>query len=245
MGGATGMSRSALTLRVAETVISKVARTMSSNAVYLLHKIQCAPRRRSEVAAAIANSGLFGSGGDAPALYGIWRSQIGLPRDTLTMMSVWPDLAAANMEIGQFGLQTEFIHDFETQVMRPTLRPLTDAPPTKQGNYAFRWFKTPNEDYAEFLTLCETAWPSFEAQYDLQIIGLWACMPTDADSTTTLLLTRRPDLSVWERSKIPQTADEARTRAQLSRRYDLCDWTVVYTSTLITAADAEDGVRWS
>jgi len=218
---------------------------MSSNAVYLHHEIACAPRRWSEVAAAIANSGLFGSGQGAPALYGIWRSQIGRPRDTLTMMSVWQDVATARLEIGQFDMPPGVILDVETRVMRPTLRPLTDAPPKKQGNYAFRWFKTPNDHYDEFLTLCGKAWPSFEAQYDSQIIGLWQSASTDPEYKTTLLLTMRPDLSVWERSKIPQTEDEAKTRAQLSRRYDLCDWTVVYTSTLITAADDEDRVRWS
>ncbi len=50
---------------------------------------------------------------------------------------------------------------------------------------------------------------------------------------------------MWERSKIPETAAEAEVRAKLSRRYDLCDWTVVYTSTLLTATDREDTARWA
>jgi hypothetical protein len=34
-------------------------------------------------------------------------------------------------------------------------------------------------------------------------------------------------------------------RAQLSRRYDLCDWTVVSTATLLTAEDRQDTARWT
>jgi len=34
-------------------------------------------------------------------------------------------------------------------------------------------------------------------------------------------------------------------RETLSRRYDLCDWTVVNTSTLLTAEDMVDTARWA
>jgi hypothetical protein len=34
-------------------------------------------------------------------------------------------------------------------------------------------------------------------------------------------------------------------RDVLSRRYDLCDWTVVSTATLLTAADVSDKARWT
>ena len=61
----------------------------------------------------------------------------------------------------------------------------------------------------------------------------------------SLLLTRRPNLAMWERSKLPQGAAEAEVRDALSRRYDLCDWTVVSTSTLLTAADHADTARWT
>jgi len=50
---------------------------------------------------------------------------------------------------------------------------------------------------------------------------------------------------MWERSKIPKTSKEKDTCEKLSRRYDLCDYTVVYTTTLITALDAKDTVSWS
>ena len=80
-----------------------------------------------------------------------------------------------------------------------------------------------------------------------EIIGLWK-LDNNADAnknTCTLLLTRRPNLAVWERSKNPVTDEEKEVRRKLSKRYDLCDWTTVYTTTLLTANDVSDDVRWS
>ncbi len=38
---------------------------------------------------------------------------------------------------------------------------------------------------------------------------------------------------------------EAQVRDKLNRRYELCDWTVVSTATLLTATDRRDTARWS
>ena len=50
---------------------------------------------------------------------------------------------------------------------------------------------------------------------------------------------------MWERSKLPQGKAETKVRDLLSRRYDLCDWTVVSTATLLTATDKPDKARWT
>ena len=129
--------------------------------------------------------------------------------------------------------------------MTPTLRPKSPEPPRRQGNYAFRYFETPAAHWDEFLELCEAAWPGFESAYDSQVIGLWRFREYAGDLRRSLLLTRRPDLAMWERSKIPAGEAEAEVRRKLSRRYDLCDATWVCTTTLITAIDAQDSVRWA
>jgi hypothetical protein len=192
------------------------------------------------------------------ALYGVWRSQIGRPRDELTAITAWKlPVGAAQAEATLLG-GLPHVESATTQAMAATLRPLQPDPPTRQGNYAFRWFMTPEQDWQEFLDLCAKAWPGFEAAYDSQVIGLWqstgdisgsaddaATGPVPAGHVRSLLLTRRPNLAMWERSKLPQGAAETAVRDALSRRYDLCTWTVVHTTTLLTATDIADQARWA
>lgn len=210
--------------------------------VYLHHRIHCAPRAWKTVAERIigASASTIEAGGGS--LYGIWRSQIGRPRDELTAITAWREAPADGTAL--FVKLTD-ITRHTADAMTPTLRPTSAEPPRRQGNYAFRWFTTPTRHWPEFLDLCAAAWPDFEAAYDSQIVGLWRVTPDDADTVRSLLVTRRPDLAMWERSKLPANDAEAETRRALSRRYDLCDDTVVSTSTLITALDREDTARWT
>jgi len=214
--------------------------------VYVHHRIEAAPRQWNAVAGQIVATGTPRVEAAGGALFGVWRSQIGRPRDELTAMSVWPDDGQVHRATG---LLLDGVTDCRAQVsvaMVPTLRPAVPDAPKRQGNYAFRWFVTPPAHWEEFLSLCQSAWPGFEAAYDSQVIGLWRCREAaDDGGVRSLLLTRRPDLGTWERSKIPQGEAEAVVREKLSRRYDLCDWTCVSTATLITATDREDTARWT
>ena len=223
-------------------------------ALYVHHRISTAPRQWASVAERLSarRSALAAAGG---ALFGVWRSQIGRPRDELTAMTVWsgPTSPAQAQQVLTEG-DTDVLAA-SSEAMVPTLRPVDTQPPTRQGNYAFRWFVTPEGDWDEFLALCAQAWPGFEAAYDSQVIGLWRATgamtrgmvdePADAGAVRSLLMTRRPDLAMWERSKLPQGAAETAVRDALSRRYDLCTWTVVHTTTLITATDSADRARWA
>jgi hypothetical protein len=225
-------------------------------ATYVHHRISAAPRRWQSAADALAQRRplLARSGG---ALYGLWRSQIGRPRDEVTAMTVWSaPVSVAQAEAALVGTTAD-LQAVASQAMTPTLRPVDAQPPERQGNYAFRWFVTPEEGWPEFLDLCARAWPGFEAAYDSSGHGLWRCTGDStggesneatgaaAGSVRSLLLTRRPNLAMWERSKLPQGTAEAGVRDALSRRYDLCTWTVVYTTTLLTAVDTADGARWA
>jgi hypothetical protein len=214
--------------------------------MYVHHRIRCRPLAWSAVAARLADTGrrnLEASGG---GLYGIWRPQIGRPRDELTAITVWPagSVAASDAATALNSRQHD-ITDIVSEAMQPTVRPATPLPPRRQGNFAFRWFETPAEHWAEFLELCEGAWPDFESSYDSQIIGLWRLVPDTPASVRSLLITRRPSLAMWERSKIRENEVEAEVRRKLSRRYDLCTDTVVYTTTLLTAEDRQDTARWT
>ena len=221
--------------------------------LFVHHRIAVAPRQWQAMADRLSRTVLSGG-----ALYGIWRSQIGRPRDELQAMTVWPTkvtATAAERALLNGGSDVRFVR---SESLMPTLRPIEGVPPRRQGNYAFRWFATPAPHWPEFLDLCAAAWPGFEAAYDSQVIGLWQATDDRSGTGTdeasgaglfggvrSLLLTRRPNLAMWERSKLPQGQDEAEVRDKLSRRYDLCDWTVVSTSTLLTAADRQDMARWT
>jgi hypothetical protein len=212
---------------------------------YLHHRIECAPLTWDAVAKAITAK--------APALqaangllYGVWRSQIGQPRDTLNAITAWDDDAKAGIAFMELLNAIDSVRAHDATAMRPTLRPLDDTPPTRQGNFAFRWFDTPRQNWPEFLSLCEQAWPGFESSYDSQVVGLWKVEDaSEPQVVRSLLMTRRPDLAMWERSKIPQGPEETAVREKLSRRYDLCTSTYVYTTTLLTAEDREDKERWT
>jgi hypothetical protein len=219
---------------------------------FVHHRLSAAPRGWQALAGALAarRPALAAQGG---VLYGLWRSQIGRPRDELTALTAWHEpIPAAAAEAALLGAAP--VLGATSQALEPTLRPADATPPERQGNFAFRWFVTPEAHWDEFLRLCAEAWPGFEAAYDSQVLGLWRCTgdghdpatgPAPPSSVRSLLLTRRPDLAMWERSKLPQGAAESAVRDALSRRYDLCDWTAVHTTTLLTAADREDRVRWT
>ncbi len=220
---------------------------------FVHHRVEAAPRSWAAVAERLAKAKL-----DGGTVYGVWRSQIGRPRDELQVMTLWTrETKAAAAENALLGSAADVRH-VRSQALVPTLRPTDGTAPTRQGNYAFRWFATPQAHWPEFLQLCTDAWPGFESAYDSQVIGLWQATGdrtgADGDDATgagihggvrSLLMTRRPNLAMWERSKLPSGAAEADVRDKLSRRYDLCDWTVVSTSTLITAADTQDTARWT
>lgn len=217
---------------------------MTDQPIYLHHAIGCAPRGYAGVARSLGGIDWTRHGG---ALYGTWRSQIGRPRDELTAITVWPgnaDLAPAQQLIE--GIAD--VRQVASEPLRATLRPTSPTPPQRQGNYAFRWFELPQGNWEEFLSLCAAAWPGFESAYDSQVIGLWRCDKNERDKpgrVRALLLTRRPNLAMWERSKIPSGAAESEVRSKLSRRYDLCDDTWVHTTTLLTATDQTDDARWT
>ena len=216
---------------------------MADDAIYCLHTLLMAPLEWSKVgeAASAISEALAPLGG---SLYGAWRSQIGRPRDEVQLITRWPNDNADLAERAIADVLPPTRSALSVQ-MRPTLRPVDSRHPTLQGNYAFRQFTTLESDWPEFLDLCAGAWSDFEKSYDSQVIGLWRFNIPNKGLVQSLLLTRRPNLAMWERSKIPENATEAEVRRKLSRRYDLCIDTDVFTTTLLTAGDKKDEARWT
>lgn len=212
---------------------------------YVFHRITTAPRQWKPVADRLVSTGPDALTADGGQLYGIWRSQIGRPRDELSVITCGPGQSWQSPHFAELITSFDDVRTHEPRTMSPTIRPTEHTSPTRQGNFAFRWFSTPTTHWDEFLELCAGAWPGFEAAYDSQVLGLWRFEESQSDTIDSLMITRRPNLAMWERSKIPETEDEAEVRRKLSRRYDLCDDTEVFTATLLTATDREDTARWT
>ena len=90
-----------------------------------------------------------------------------MPRDTITAFTVWPDTDLAIRMGDLLHDDMESVETVELDLMSPT-GPATADAPVRQGNYAFRWFETPPENFEEFLDLCKAAWPGFESSFDLR-----------------------------------------------------------------------------
>ncbi|HTE38107.1 MAG TPA: hypothetical protein VK630_16325, partial [Reyranella sp.] len=133
--------------------------------VFIHHRIDAAPRQWQALADRLARDGAGRVRQAGGALYGVWRSQIGRPRDELTVITTWSAaVTAATAERLLLGNDPD-VRSQHSETLAPTLRPTDAVPPTRQGNYAFRWFATPQQDWPEFLDLCAAAWPGFEAAY--------------------------------------------------------------------------------
>jgi hypothetical protein len=209
---------------------------------YIHYRIQTAPLEWRSISDHLTchRSKLFG---EEAVLYGIWRNQIGRARDELNILVHCPTEVVHSQK--PFDDVNNVVR-VEAWSMTSTLRPTHDAPPRRQGNYAFRHFRTERANWDEFLQLCDEAWPGFEASYpDCQVIGLWRYGLEKDNLISSVMLTRRPNLAAWERTKIPQGEQEVEVRRKLSRRYDLCASTYVHTTTLLTASDGVDSARWT
>src|SRR4051794_11745077 len=68
--------------------------------LYVHHRIACAPRQWKAVADALDRDGRHAIEANGGSLYGIWRSQIGRPRDELTAITVWNDGGHATDAMG-------------------------------------------------------------------------------------------------------------------------------------------------
>lgn len=171
------------------------------------------------------------------ALFGLWAGQIGLERDEGIAMTSWASLDEARA-LGGAVLASPGMTVSEPVYLEATVRPTSDSLPRASGFYAHRWFEIPSNDWPEFLTLSDEAWPSMEAAVDAQILGFWRVAPSatagaPTDTTSVLLLTRYATLSDWERSRWwgrPDPAAEDAMR-RFRRRSELVNRTHVLIST--------------
>src|SRR3546814_5012866 len=91
--------------------------------VYVQHRVEIGPRCWQAAAEAIRDAGDRRIGAAQGALYGVWRNQIGRPRDELTAITAWSD-AASGAAGAERALLTGLadVRACESVAMTPTLR---------------------------------------------------------------------------------------------------------------------------
>lgn len=168
------------------------------------------------------------------ALFGLWRGEIGFHNDEGVVMSAWPARTEPDATTTE---AIPSVLDSSAERLVATVRPLTPEPPTEDGIYAHRWFETTEDHWAEFVDLSQAAWPDFEGAFPgVRIVGLWRSLDAAPPAVRVLLVTRYPNLAVWERSR-PYEAervpgvDEARRR--FMRRAELTERTIVRIARLV------------
>lgn len=199
------------------------------NRYYEYSRFTTAPRCLLNSAAEIKASFASRAQNAGGALFGCWRSLVGLglARDEGIALTAWPDEDAARAAPPP---QFDGLADAKQDFVEATVRPTNDTPPTYEGVYVFRWFEVDAKDWETFRDISDAAWPNMEAVFDVNICGFWRSLDTAAPDAKVLLLTRYADLSVWEASRWwnnpAAAADESMSRFR--KRNDIIKATVAY-----------------
>lgn len=119
----------------------------------------------------------------------------------------------------------------ESHRLRPTARPLTDAPCTRSGLYVFRFFDVNNRDVDEIAELSRVAWESFENvdAYAAVPQALFCQRERGAERGVMLLLTWYDNLTSWQTSRQPAPEATANFRRRAAQTFG----TVAYATRLV------------
>lgn len=197
------------------------------NEFYEYRRVRVAPRSWRRIAfnadAVRAAGGVF---------WGAFVGQIGLGANEGVVLTAWPDAAG----LDKARAVVDGVGDvLESRVERfgATVRPVDTTPPDQPGVHAFRFFEIRDEHWPEFLELSKGAWPAFERDNGVQVLGFWRSLDVEPPAARVLLLTRYPSLAVWETSRghAPNTKTDPATWERFMRRAELTDDTVVFTTT--------------
>jgi hypothetical protein len=194
------------------------------NPIYEYCRFKTAPRALHSAPAAARERLAERARASGGKLFGCWRSVVGLglARDEGIAVTSWASVAAAKAATP--------VADAECTLLKATVRPLTDAAPTYEGVYVFRWFDVAEAEWQDFCDLSNAAWPNMESVFDVNICGFWKSLDTKPPASKTLLLTRYADLSVWEASRWwnkPVAAADA-SMSRFKARNEMIDATVAY-----------------
>jgi hypothetical protein len=154
----------------------------------------------------VATPAIKASGGE---MLGLFQGQLGFASNEAIVLLRWPSATRDHLrELDQApGVVT-----MHPEQLTPTVRPADDKALKRGGIYVHRWFTVDGDSVADFVSLSNRAWQTFEGSYETEIFGLFTAETTAADlregAGRLLLLTYYASHGVWENSR-EQTTDPA------------------------------------
>lgn len=147
-------------------------------------------------------------------VFGVFHALFGLATNELYVVansaSGVPDLGDT-IEAGGYRL-------LETVDLEPTSRPVEHAALSREGLYVFRWFEVNNHDIDEIVALSQTAWETFEGDFEAEVQCLFAQPDRSGERGRMLLLTWYSGLNAWQTSRAPspEASENFRRRHELT-----------------------------
>ena len=166
----------------------------------------------------------------APAsVWGTFHGLFGVGSNELIAVTVGDDDAvAASIETAR-RLDVEHV---DALTLKPTARPKSADPLTREGLYVFRFLDVAHADVDEIASLSGQAWRTFESpdDYQAQAQALFCQRDRSQVRGRMLLLTWYDGLNSWQTSREPP----ATAAALFQKRRTLTSGSIAYATRLIT-----------
>ena len=166
----------------------------------------------------------------APAsVWGTFHGLFGVGSNELIAVTVGDDdVVDASIETAR-NLDVEHV---DALLLKPTARPKSADPLTREGLYVFRFLDVAHADVDEIASLSAQAWRTFESpdDYQAQAQALFCQRHRSEVRGRMLLLTWYDGLNSWQTSREPP-ADAA---ALFQRRRTLTSGSIAYATRLVT-----------
>ena len=162
-------------------------------------------------------------------IWGTFQGLFGVGSNELIAVTVGDDNAVnASIETAR-GLDLAHV---DALMLKPTARPTSTAPLTREGLYVFRFLHVANADIDEIAALSAEAWRSFESPSDYQAEAQALFRQHDRSIVRgrMLLLTWYDGLNSWQASRQPP----AEAESLFQRRRRLTASSIAYATRLIT-----------
>ena len=161
-------------------------------------------------------------------IWGAFHGLFGVGSNELIAVTVGDDdVVNASIETAR-SLDVDHV---DALLLKPTARPTSTKPLTREGLYVFRFLDVANADVEEIASLSDQAWRTFESpdNYEAEAQALFRQHDLSEVRGRMLLLTWYDGLNSWQASREPP----AEAAALFQRRRTLTASSIAYATRLV------------